>query len=187
MTCIVGIAQDGNVWLGGDSAGVSGYSITQRRDVKVFRNGPFIMGFTSSFRMGQLLAHAFHPPKRHADTDVYKFMVTEFVDAVRGCLKSGGYAETHNSAERGGTFLVGYEGRLFKIEGDYQVGESLLGYDACGCGDDIALGSLYSTAGQEPAQRIMTALGAASCFSAGVIAPFNVVAANEPSALKEAA
>jgi hypothetical protein len=27
MTCIVGLVENNNVWLGGDSAGVSGYSL----------------------------------------------------------------------------------------------------------------------------------------------------------------
>lgn len=175
MTCIVGIAEGCNVWIGGDSAGVAGYSLVRRKDVKVFRNGPFIMGFTSSFRMGQLLAHAFNPPKRHADADVYAFMVTDFIDSVRSCLKAGGYAESHHNAERGGTFLVGYEGRLFQVQGDYQVGEALRGYDACGCGEDIALGSLHATAGRPPEERVRMALSAAEEFSAGVCGPFNVV------------
>jgi len=175
VTCIVGIAEGGNVWIGGDSAGVAGYALTRRKDVKVFRNGPFIMGFTSSFRMGQLLAHAFNPPKRHADADVYAFMVTDFIDAVRECLKKGGYAETHNSVEQGGAFLVGYEGRLFQVEEDYQVGESLHGYDACGCGDRYALGALHATVGGDPAVRVKMALEAAEEFSAGVCGPFNVL------------
>lgn len=175
MTCIVGIAQGGNVWIGGDSAGVAGMSLSQRMDVKVFRNGDFVMGFTSSFRMGQLLAHKLKPPRRHPKDDVYAFMVTDFIDAVRDCLKAGGYAEAHNNAERGGTFLVGHEGRLFKIESDYQVGESMNGYDACGCGEDIALGALYSTVGKQPKDRVFSALAAADQFSAGVCAPYNIV------------
>jgi hypothetical protein len=144
------------------------------------------MGFTSSFRMGQLLAHAFNPPKRHADADVFAFMVTDFIDQVRSCLKAGGYAEKHHDAEVGGTFLVGYAGRLFKIDGDYQVGETLLGYDACGCGEDIALGSMFSTGHLPPQERLQKALEAAAEFSAGVTAPFNFVAANDNNK-KEAA
>lgn len=184
MTCIVGIAHDGNVTIGGDSAGVNGsYRIVGRSDVKVFRNGPFIMGFTSSFRMGQLLAHAFNPPKRHSDTDVYKFMVTAFIDAVRDCLKSGGYASKRNDVEAGGTFLVGYEGRLFRIEDDYQVGENIDGYDACGCGQEFSLGSLHATEGMEnitPAGRVKLALAAAAHHSAGVAGPFNIISSNQP-------
>lgn len=173
MTCIAGIADGSNVWIGGDSAAVDGLNLWIRADSKVFKNGPFVMGFTTSFRMGQLLSQAFDPPKRHADTDVYKFMVTDFVNAVRDCLKSGGYAETRDGAESGGTFLVGYEGRLFKIENDYQVGETTNGYDACGSGANVALGSLFSTDGK-PTDRIIKALTAAAAFNAGVYAPFRV-------------
>lgn len=175
MTCIVGIAEGGKVYIGGDSAGTAGMDLHKRKDKKVFRNGDFIMGFTSSFRMGQLLEHALTVPKRHADEDVFSFMVNQFVNAVRDCLKSGGYATSNNSAESGGTFLVGYEGRLFCIHSDYQVAESLHGFDACGCGDSFALGSLYSTSGETPIYRLKMALEAAEEFSAGVRSPFNYV------------
>ncbi|PWJ93555.1 hypothetical protein C8D77_101234 [Mesorhizobium loti] len=175
MTCIVGVIDAGKVYIGGDSAGVAGYSLTVRADRKVFSNGDFIMGFTSSFRMGQLLAQSFTPPKRHPDTDVYKFMVTDFINAVRDCLKTGGYAEKHHEAEKGGTFLVGYQGRLFLIDSDYQVGEALDGFDACGCGAEIALGALFATPAAKPNDRLTLALEAAERLSAGVRAPFHIV------------
>lgn len=174
MTCIVGLVEKGKVYIGGDSAGVSGYALQIRADRKVFRNGDFIMGFTSSFRMGQLLAHSLKPPRRHATDDVYAYMVTDFVNAVRECLKAGGYAEKHNEAERAGTFLVGYAGRLFSVHGDYQVGETVHGFDACGCGEQIALGALAVSHNQKPERRIRDALNAAEQFSAGVRAPFHI-------------
>jgi hypothetical protein len=176
VTCIVGIADKSGVYIGGDSAGVGGhYSLSVRADTKVFRNGPFIMGFTSSFRMGQLLAHSFSAPARKQGQDSYAYMVTDFIDAVRACLKAGGYAERHSDAERGGTFLVGYEGRLFKIDCDYQVGEASAGFDACGCGEGIALGALWASVGDDPEPRLRLALEAAERFSAGVRGPFNTV------------
>lgn len=175
MTCIVGLAANGKVYIGGDSAGVDGrLALRQRADKKVFRNGDFIMGFTTSFRMGQLLAHSLTLPRRHPTDDVYAYMVKDFVNAVRDCLKSGGYAETHNGVESGGTFLVGYAGRLFSIQDDFQVAESIDGYDACGCGDLIALGSMSATEGKEPEERITAALGAAERLSGGVRAPFHI-------------
>lgn len=175
MTCIVGLVHDGKVYLGGDSAGVDGLHLVTRRDPKVFQVDDFTIGFTTSFRMGQLLAHSFKPPKRHADDDVFAFMVTKFVDALRDCLKSGGYARKDAEVESGGTFLVGYQGRLFEICDDYQVGENIAGYAACGCGRALALGALFATDGQEPRDRIATALSAAEAFSAGVRGPFNTV------------
>ena len=39
MTCIVGLVHEGVVYIGGDSAGVGGMSLTVRADEKVFQNG----------------------------------------------------------------------------------------------------------------------------------------------------
>lgn len=174
MTCIVGLCHGGKVYLGGDSAATGGTSQTIRTAPKVFKNGEFLMGFTSSFRMGQLLEHAFNPPRCHPDTPVMQYMVTEFVDGVRDCLKRGGYAETSNGVDTGGVFLVGHRGRLFQIESDFQVGESAEGFDAVGCGQDLALGSLFSSTGA-PEARVTLALEAAQRFSAGVQGPFHVI------------
>ena len=174
MTCIVGLVHKGHVFLGGDSAGVDGhYRLTVRADRKVFRNGDFIMGFTSSFRMGQLLAFKFSPPKPRTGVDTMSYMVTDFIDAARALMKDGGFARMKDSAEEGGTFLVGYSGRLFHISNDFQVGESTHGFDACGCGDEIALGSLRSTrTWTDPTARLKEALESAEMFSAGVRGPF---------------
>lgn len=175
MTCIAALVHKGTVYMGGDSAGVGSYSLTVRADEKVFLRGPFLMGFTTSFRMGQLLRYSFDAPKQGDSQDTYGFMVTAFVDAVRKCLKDGGYAKKDNEVESGGTFLVGYQGRIFKVDSDYQVGEAADGFDAAGCGHDIACGALYATSGQTPMRRIQTALAAAERLNAGVRGPFTIL------------
>lgn len=175
MTCIIGIIERGAILMGADSAGVGGYSLTIRADQKVFINGPFVMGFTTSFRMGQLLRYKFNPPPHPPGMDDHEFMVKHFVEAVRTCLKDGGFAEKKNEQESGGTFLVGYHGRLFRIESDYQVAESVHGYESCGCGDDIAKGALHVTPRLTAKRRILAALHAAEQFSAGVRGPFSVL------------
>lgn len=175
MTCIVGLVSAAQVFIGGDSAGVTSgrLSLVVRNDRKVFRNGDFVMGFTTSFRMGQLLAFNFHPPKPRIGVDIMAYMVTDFIDAARSRMKDGGYARVKEAVEEGGTFLVGYSGRLFHISDDFQVGESSHGFDACGCGDLIALGSLHSTrTWTDPTARLKEALEAAETFSAGVRSPF---------------
>ena len=174
MTVIAGIADGSRVWIGGDSAGVSALNLTIRKDTKVFHRGPFLVGFTSSFRMGQLLQYSLDTPERPEGISDHEYMATRFVDAVRSCLKAGGYARKENEEESGGTFLVGYHGHLYCIESDYQVGETASGYDAVGCGFNIALGSLYSTDDplNHPRNRIRIALNAAATWSAGVSAPF---------------
>lgn len=190
MTCIVGLVDNDKVYIGGDSAGVAGYSLTVRADKKVFKNGDFTMGFTSSFRMGQLLNFKFQPPSlfngNGIKKEIYEYMVTDFVEEVRNCLRDGGYAENKNGAESGGTFLVGYENRLFSIECDYQVGEAANGMMAVGCGDDLALGSLYTTKDldMKPEERIELALESAEKYSAGVQRPFYIMNTKDDKIIK---
>jgi ATP-dependent protease HslVU (ClpYQ) peptidase subunit len=179
MTCIVGLAQDGKVYIGGDSAGIGGWNLTIRKDKKVFRNGDFLIGGTTSFRMLQLLHHAFVPPVYDPAVDIEKFMTTTFIDAIRECFKAGGYATKNSEQESGGQFLVGFRGRLFNIQNDYQVQEALDGYDAIGCGLEVALGSLHAALdpykeAEYPRRHIMMALEAAEHHNAGVRGPFYV-------------
>lgn len=174
MTCIVGLVEGDTIWMGGDSAGVGGYSLTVRADQKVFRNGPMLFGFTTSFRMGQLLRYALAVPDHNPNVDVEKFMVTSFIEAVRDCLKTHGWAEKEKERESGGTFLVGYQKRIFRICDDYQVGTALDGYDACGCGEDVARGAMFAADGIDGKSRILKALHAAERCSAGVRGPFFV-------------
>jgi ATP-dependent protease HslVU (ClpYQ) peptidase subunit len=175
VTAIVGLVHERAVHLGGDSAGVAGWSLTVRADSKVFTNGPYVMGFTTSFRMGQLLRYALQAP--YPEGDLERFMATTFIDAVRRCLKDGGWAKKDSEREEGGDFLVGVHGRLFCVESDYQVGEAADGYAAIGCGEELALGALYATARSRmsPKKRLRLALEAAERFSAGVRGPFAYV------------
>jgi ATP-dependent protease HslVU (ClpYQ) peptidase subunit len=172
MTCIVGIKAEGKVFIGGDSAGVSGWNLYRRADVKVFQKGSFLIGFTTSYRMGQLIRYKFQPPDIKDQQDVFEYMVVDFVDALRECLKDGGFAKVENQQEEGGVFLVGFRGRLFEIDSDYHVGENLDSCAAVGSGMEYALGSLYSTRGRSPVGRIEKALDAAAYYSIGVCEPF---------------
>jgi ATP-dependent protease HslVU (ClpYQ) peptidase subunit len=173
VTCIVGIEHGGKVLIGGDSAGTGGYHQTIRADEKVFLNGEFAFGFTSSFRMGQLLRYKLTVPDFVENADLDTHMVTSFVDAVRTTLKQGGFAQNDRGEECGGTFLVGVRGRLYTIYDDYQVARSVDGYAAVGCGDQLALGALYATSQLRPKARATRALEAAAKFSSGVAGPFN--------------
>jgi len=174
VTCIVGLEHGGRVYIGGDSAGVSGYDIVTRTDSKVFHVGPFVMGFTSSFRMGQLLRYTLTVTAPEGDPE--RFMATTFIDAVRECLKTGGWLSKTSEREEGGTFLVGVTGRLYAVHGDFQVASSSDGYAAVGSGNGLALGSLHTTRGRGARYRVNAALEAAAHHNAGVSAPFVIEA-----------
>lgn len=177
MTAIAGIVENGRVWIGGDSAGVGGYALVLRKDPKVFKVGEFVIGYTSSFRMGQLLRYHLSPPKPHEGESGHEYMVKAFIPAVRDVLKQHGYLKNDNGREEIGTFLVGWRGSLYEVYDDLQVGELIAPFAACGCGHDLAIGSLHTTQGMKmkPADRITQALSAAEAFSAGVRGPFTII------------
>ena len=179
MTCIVGIEHKGKVYIAGDSAGVSGYSISVRDDRKVHVIDDFAFGFTSSFRMGQLLAYDFTPPKHPKKKSDMHYLVSDFVKALRVLYKKGGFLSKEHEQETGGTFLLGYHGKLYTVDSDFQVARTVDGYDACGCGCDLALGALYTLTRQLPTLKpegvLKSALEASAYHSAGVVAPFHIV------------
>lgn len=180
MTAIAGLIDDGKVYIGGDSAGVGGLSLHRRKDPKVFKNGEFVIGYTSSFRMGQLLRYYLSPDTPKEGQDAFEYMVCSFVPKVRQVLKDNGYLKVESNTETGGFFVVGWRGRLYEIQSDMQVSETLVPYTATGCGEDLVLGSLHATEqleGLSPKERITMALQAAEDFSAGVRGPFNIVSA----------
>lgn len=106
MTCIVGLIHKQKVIIGADSAGSNGRDISRRKDPKVFKTGPFVIGCTSSFRMIQVLRFAFDPPKIKGD--LYRYMCTDFVNAVRESFESSGYLQKESDGqERGGNLFSG--------------------------------------------------------------------------------
>lgn len=181
ITCIVGYIEDGVTWIGGDSLGSNGYSKTVRKDNKVFGLKDTIhgvIGYTSSFRMGQLLQYKNGLiDSRDEDKVDHEYLVTRFIPNVIDTLESGGYSRSNNGEKSGGTFLLGYKDRLYKIESDYQVGETQDNFDACGCGEEFALGALEilkdSPIGVN--HKILRALRAASKFSTGVAPPYVIM------------
>jgi len=177
MTCIVGLVEGDKVYIGGDSAGVAGYDMQLRADEKVFTNNEFIMGFTSSFRMGQILRYDFNPPDRYEkitdDTYLYKYWINSVIET----MKTKGYATVKEGKVAGGTFIFGYRKKLYTVENDFQIGKMIKPYIAVGCGDKYALGALYILEGikKSPKDKVLLALRAAEDRSAGVRGPFHIV------------
>jgi ATP-dependent protease HslVU (ClpYQ) peptidase subunit len=174
MTCVVGLVHRRRVFVGVDSAAVAGWTRRVTRLSKVFRRGPFLLGYTTSFRMGQLLEHHLELPEHPRGASEMSYMVRHFVEAVRKLLKERGFAKIESNTESGGQFLVAYRGRLFTVESDFQVGESGDGFDAIGTGGEVALGAMKALERLAPAARVRRALGIAAHFNMGVCPPFVV-------------
>lgn len=183
-TCIVSFNYEGKVYIGGDSAAVSGLNITVRKDVKVFArtdnsNNTWVFGYTTSYRMGQLIQYELMLPKlKKSEENLHRFMVTKFIPALRKCLKEGGWEHKDKDRASGGTFLVGLRDRTFIINDDYQVGESTNSFAAVGCGAQIALGAMFAAIKLKPLikpeELVLLGLESATHFNGGVRPPYEI-------------
>lgn len=176
LTCIVAVAQKGTVYMGGDSYGSNGYTGGVVNNPKCFKTGEFLIGCTSTFRIIDLLTHKLTIPKVHDDehSDPDKFMRTNFVDAVRRCLKENGHISITNGMESGGNFLVGYRGNVYEVQPDFSV-LNVPEYGASvGQGEVAARGSLWTTSltNMKPSARVLMALESAEVCNPGVRGPF---------------
>lgn len=178
MTCIVGFSDKDKTYIGCDSLGSDGYVGEIRKDKKIFKlkdNKNAIIGFTTSYRMGQILMYQEELIER--DNVNHEYMVTQFIPKVINIFDGGGFSKCELGEKSGGTFLLAHKNSLYKIESDYQVNQVVDDYMACGCGENFALGSLFATenTNMSPVERIHKALQSASKYSVGVAPPFYIM------------
>jgi ATP-dependent protease HslVU (ClpYQ) peptidase subunit len=179
MTCIVGLEDNGHVYIGGDSAGVDDdFGMETRLDRKVFKRHNMVIGFSGSFRIGQVLEHSLVIPEHPKDKSDMSYLVGDFVDAVRECCKIKGCIKQSSTTDTSeANFLMGYKSRLYTVHEDFQVGYNKAGYAAVGCGETYALGALFALhdSNVSPKDKIMCALRAAAFHNAGVAPPFYIL------------
>jgi len=177
MTCIVALRHANRIYMGADSIGSNGYSVIHRKDKKLFRKKDMIIGYTSSYRMGQIIQYHLKLPthkkvgKDGELIDTHEYMVMYFIPELQKTLEKQQWLKKHNEVASGGVFLVAYMGEIFEIDSDFQVAIRHDEYNSVGCGEEYALGSLYATEDfcyNKPLERVKYALDAASYFSAGV-------------------
>ena len=181
MTCIVGLEHKNKVYLGCDSVASDGYVKYAIHGSKIFTTGPLTIGYTSSFRFADILQYDLNLPLRtENDGDDRKFLVSVVVKTIREALSKGGFNHINNSKESGGTCLIAYKNKLYKMQDDYSITKTDDGYDSCGSGSYFALGALAATQGKStpiflPKDRVKVAIEAAIKHCATVTGPVHIV------------
>lgn len=172
--------------MAGDRAAVeAGHYLDLTAAPKVFVKGPMVIGYTSSFRMGEALKHRLVVPNPPRDgmneamelAELDRWMAVEFTDSVRNLMRDIGYMKVSEGRESGGIFLVGIFGRIYTFDEDFCPRPALKNYAACGSGMSVIQGALHATSdlGLSPCDRLLRSLEAASDFVATVHGPFDVV------------
>lgn len=188
MTCIVGfIDEEKTIHMAGDRMSMAGYDRNIRASPKIFivRNTdqePIVIGVTGYVRLNQLLQYKLKIPGCPANMGMEEYMVVHVAEAVRACLKDAAFVKVENSQEcHEGRALVGYKGRLFELQGYYQMCEDMRSYAAIGSGADFACGALHALQGASGSvrDRLFRAMDAATEFNAGVHPPYDYIRLNK--------
>lgn len=173
MTCIIAIEEEGVVYMGSDAAASGDGLVGIVTSPKVFHNGPLLIGYTDSFRMGQLLQYTLEAPIESMTWDVDRWVSVDLMAAVRTCFEENGYEVSKEGRVEGGQFLVAVAGRCYEVQDDYSALRYSSGEYSVGAGASHAMGSLHSTREWEDQWvRLEAALDAATEHVLGVDPPF---------------
>ncbi len=174
MTCVIGVrGADGTIAIGADSSAGGVYSFDTR---KMFRLGGLTVGYTSSFRFGQIVRYYVKPPAHPKSMSVEEYLVTRFVPEMKLRLSENGFVSDTNIDEdlKSGLLLVACRDRLTRIHTNYQVEVHRSSVAAVGCGEEVACGSAMASmrAGVPIRQVVKDALKDAAALSPYVAGPF---------------
>ena len=180
MTCVIGIRQSSGALIAFDSFSRGSDSLTiPRADLKGGKLTPWLaLGYTYSYRFGQILTHHLEVQKPSGDT--FGWMVRTFVPEMRRALKEHGWLKRENEREEAGQAIVAVGSRIFVVHTDFQIQEPALDYVSVGAGADVALGALFIQNDADAKTRAQRALEAAELFTAYVRRPWHFLVVKEP-------
>lgn len=141
MTCVIGyIDSKGNGHIAADSAGTD-VAYHKRIDInssKIFRKNEMLIGYTTSFRMGQILEHCLTFPERQEGLTDYQYLIKQVIPIIRKAFVDENYMK--ETDKNGGTFIIVWNGVIYEIQNDFSVFSHSRPFAACGSGTPQAEG-----------------------------------------------
>lgn len=175
MTCIVALKENGRVYLAGDCCCCNGTDKMLYTGKKVFRNGVFSFGYTSSFRMGQLLEYHWVRPPIRDNEDIDEYLYVDVLDSIKELFMADRYDTDGNL---GGVFIMVYYDRVFMVQEDYAMFE-IDHFVSVGDGADEAEAVLYTLENIEndvaPENKLRLAIKIASLKKTDVSAQCDII------------
>jgi ATP-dependent protease HslVU (ClpYQ) peptidase subunit len=169
VTCIAGLVDDNIIYIGGDRGISDDSSIMSMLQPKVIIKGDWIYGYAGSLGNGQLFNFIDLPDVKNKE-DVYKILRMDIVENYKSILDTHGSSKDDDSTD----FIIGCMGRLFEFNTD-DWGVAEITEVSIGSGGNFALGSLYSTIGSDPLERIGLAIGSAITYSPTCQGPIDIL------------
>lgn len=171
MTCIIAIASDGIVYMGGERGHSDSHTLVSSTQPKIFEVGSYLIGYAGNTGIGQAVIHNFEFPPLGKTTKIDNHMQKVFMPALRKFIKDNDIKLPENEDDNA-AFIVGVKGRVYEIDmSDFQCVE----YNevSIGSGAGYAYGSLYTSYDIPPIDRIDIALKAAIHYSPSCSGPID--------------
>jgi ATP-dependent protease HslVU (ClpYQ) peptidase subunit len=179
LTCIVGLVEDGTVYLGGDSAVSTAHGKLIKAQPKVYKRGDFVIGGAGSSIIIQAMSHITTLPPCYENQDPLEYIINTFMPCFRSAVREVGQMAVENGIESmENYFLIGFKGHLFRIGSKFDVLESIDDMMSIGSGAYHALGALYVidklNIDIDPEDKIKIALESAAKYDEYVSEPFTI-------------
>lgn len=186
MTLVIAVADEKRAVMGGDSgsASLAAAGMVTVRNPKVFRAGPFLVGFALSWRFGQILQYHVEWPEPEPGCDLLRFAITEVGPRIRTAVVEHGFmAPQDDNTKRDAQAILALRNQIFGINGRFEVAQLQEPYIAIGSGHQVAYGSLYATQTRTDLsleRRVELALEAGCEYVPGLRRPFIIEATAPP-------
>lgn len=177
MTAVVGLIdhQSNRILMGADRAiNLYGKPVFLTNQPKVFKKSigsrKMLMGVCGDALAVQFIHQSFILPPHEVGVDDYSYLSNIFSSHLALDLEEIGMPEF--------CLMLGYKGKLYRVEDDFYVGSYLGDYMAIGSGEPYSLGSLHSTneiKALRPSIRVRMALEAATQFLPDVRPPYDIL------------
>jgi hypothetical protein len=184
MTAVVGVVEDGHVYLAADSAASGGGEIIIRKDPKIFALGKGVMlGGAGSYRLMQILAYSLKLPPFPKDMPAEEYFIRRFVPVMAKALVANG-RRLGSDGFKGGDYLLGAKGTLVHLQPDFAIAVTASGYNAIGSGAGPAMGVLHALRDRPVAERMRKALEAAEALTDSVRRPWVALRDSQPFSIE---
>ena len=185
MTCIIGIKEKGKVWMGSDKLCSNGHTkhIFQQPKINYiyWNNKPeFLVGVTSfnPHVMNLFFCNNYFTGEPLTN-DPLKNIVNYLIPEIRKLLKDNDCYMKHEEGHQsiGSYFLISHKEKLFTMDPQFFVNESVENFVATGSGEEVAFGCLeiLNELSYTPEQKIEKTMKIVSKHISSVSEEFDIL------------
>lgn len=160
MTCIIAFTDGKSSFIAGDKLGSNGFTKSVMVEPKVFEKEfhrvstndegtvrtreTMALGYTTSFRMGQLLSYNLLLPDQDANQSFSQYLVQKVIPLIRHMFKDEWGARDSSQDIGGGQFIILHNHTIYEVQGDFSVLQPKTQITAVGSGTYHAIAAMQA-------------------------------------------